>query len=243
MKLIITQPNFLPWIGYFAQIENCDKVIFLDNVQYSRREWQNRNRIIDRNGKVSFITLNICKAPRSTKIKDIKISPNFNHKKVIDQIYQSYKGSININNLMDHLSFAFKLSLEKSDGMLYKLNINLINYFCNLAKINCDYALASEINLSEFHIDSATDNLLSICKKFNSKDYLSSEGAREYMLKEIYKFDSANINILWQKFLHKPYLNIASERFVSHLSIIDFLANVKISDLKKYIKECHYEFL
>ena len=232
----------MPWIGYFAQIENCDKVIFLDDVQYSRREWQNRNRIIDRNGKVSFITLNICKAPRSTKIKDIKISPDFNHNKFIDKIYQSYKGSVNINNLMDHLSCAFKLSLEKSDGMLYKLNISLIKYFCNLAKINCDYALASEINLSEYLIDSATDKLLSICKKYNAKNYLSSEGAKEYMSKEIYKFDSANINISWQKFLHNSYININSVSFISHLSIIDFLANVEITYLKKYIKECHHEF-
>ena len=142
---------------------------------------------------------------------------------------------------MDYLTSAFKLSLKKSDGMLYKLNISLIEYFCKLAKIKFDYALSSETNLSSYCIDTASDKLLSICKKFKSKSYLSSIGAKEYMSKEIYKFESSKIDISWQNFLHHPYENINPERFVSHLSIIDFLANREISDLKKYIKKCHSE--
>ena len=241
MKLIITQPNFMPWIGYFAQIANCDKVVFLDDVQYTRREWQNRNRVLNKKGEISFITLNIRKAPVQTIIKEIQISPSFNHKKIMEQIWQYYKDAVNIDNLMDHLYCAFKFSLEKCDGMLYKLNIGLIEYFCKLATINCDYYLASEINLSKYNIETASDKLLSICKEFNSKNYLSSQGAKEYMSKEIYKFEASNIKISWQNFLHKPYININPESFISHLSILDFLAYKEISHLKKYIKECHFE--
>ena len=48
MKIVsICQPHFFPWLGYFNMLYNCDEFIFLDNVQYNRRSWQNRVHIYD----------------------------------------------------------------------------------------------------------------------------------------------------------------------------------------------------
>ena len=50
MKLLITQPTFLPWIGYFDLIEKSDLIVFLDDVQFEKRSWQQRNQIKTANG-------------------------------------------------------------------------------------------------------------------------------------------------------------------------------------------------
>ena len=53
MKIAISQPTYLPWQGYFALIDYVDEFIFLENIQFNKRSWQQRNKIIN-NGKEIF---------------------------------------------------------------------------------------------------------------------------------------------------------------------------------------------
>ena len=66
MKTAIMQPTFIPWAGYFGLIKLVDQFVFLDDVQFDRRSWQQRNKIFE-NDKASFVTVPIIK-----KILDIK---------------------------------------------------------------------------------------------------------------------------------------------------------------------------
>ena len=241
MKVVITQPNFLPWIGYFAQIYSSDKFIFLDDVQYNRREWQNRNRIINRKGKISYINININKAPRETHINKIEISKNFNYKKILFLVKEYYSGTEYVDNLCKYLDKGFSQALINSEGLLSKFNIELIKYFCTLLGIEIDYQISSNINLKDFKIKSPSEKLLILCKKYSADTYLSSVGARNYMLPEIQIFKDSNIKINWQNFIHKNYLKNSKNKFISHLSIVDFLAHNNLHSLKDYLKSCHFE--
>ena len=58
--LAISQPTYLPWLGYFALINASKKIIFLDDVQLNSRSWQQRNRIIN-NDKISYLTVPVKK--------------------------------------------------------------------------------------------------------------------------------------------------------------------------------------
>ena len=58
--IAISQPTYLPWVGYFALIDSCKKFVFLDDVQFDRRSWQQRNRILI-NQKINYLTLPIKK--------------------------------------------------------------------------------------------------------------------------------------------------------------------------------------
>ena len=90
MKVVITQPNYLPWLGYFAQLQASDVWVVLDDVQYSRREWQNRNRIVGPYINPSYLSLPIKKAPRCSLINEIHISSDFkpsDHLSLISTFY------------------------------------------------------------------------------------------------------------------------------------------------------------
>ena len=74
------QPTFIPWAGYFGLIKYVDKFVFLDDVQFERRSWQQRNKIYEKND-FAFITIPIIKNLRSQKICETRISINKNFKK------------------------------------------------------------------------------------------------------------------------------------------------------------------
>ena len=80
-NVVIHQPEYFPWINLFFKMIKCDKFIFLDNVQYIRRSFQNRN-FIAKDGNSFYITVPIKYAPQSSLIKDIKID---NSKKWIEE--------------------------------------------------------------------------------------------------------------------------------------------------------------
>ena len=132
-------------------------------------------------------------------------------------------------------------SLEKSNGSLYKLNIELIKYFCYLAGINLNYSIASCLVYKSNNLKTATEKLIEICKLHKADEYLSSMGAKEYMLPEIQKFNDSKINVFWQVFNHSKYTENNGKPFLSHLSIIDYLAHNSKDSLRDYIESCHTE--
>ena len=71
-NIVIHQPEYLPWINLFLKLSKCQKFVFLDNVQYTRRSFQNRN-IISKNGKLYYLTVPLHYSPRESLIKDMKI--------------------------------------------------------------------------------------------------------------------------------------------------------------------------
>ena len=76
MKIAITQPTCLPWLGYFQLIAEVDVFVFLDTVQFERQSWQSRNKIRSPDGRIQWLSLPIVKAPLDTLIRDIKLASN-----------------------------------------------------------------------------------------------------------------------------------------------------------------------
>ena len=111
MIILITQPTFLPWLGYFDQIRIADKVVFLDSVQFARRSWQNRNRIINQTGDEVMITLPLKKAPRDTIIKNIEVSKSFNLEKFSNIIKSCYSKAENIEQSLSIIKKVFKIQI------------------------------------------------------------------------------------------------------------------------------------
>jgi hypothetical protein len=87
MKLAIMQPYFFPYAGYFQLMKNVDLFVFLDDVQYIRRGWINRNKI--NKNTPTYITVPINKAPQSAKINEISICHGWvdNHLKSFIHVY------------------------------------------------------------------------------------------------------------------------------------------------------------
>lgn len=221
MKIIsICQPHFLPWFGYFLMLKKADEFIFLDDVQYNRRSWQNRVHIrasqnID---EKKFLSLSVKDSSRSKKINQIFLMEK-NLEEIKNQLFNSYKKAMNFEYMFFFLNNLFQknISLNLSD-----LNILLIKEICKILKINFKYELSSNLNLSQFKKE---DLILNILKTKEAKVYLSNEGSKNYVHESF--FEKENIQVIYNEFSHPKYRQFNTKSFVPNLSIIDLLFNSK----------------
>ncbi|WP_257939301.1 WbqC family protein [Campylobacter lari] len=214
MKISIMQPTFMPWLGYFEMINQVDKFIFLDNVQFEKQSWQSRNKIKSQN-KELYITLHIQKMPLNSKIQDIKLSTNQHFKiKLLKTLKQNYAKSINFEK---YYSSIENILLNATN--LCQVNIDFIQFFLKILNINTPLYRSSELGLPLKQKDCL---IIDICKYFNAKTYLSASGSKTYMNIDLYK--KQNIEVIFFEYKHPTYSQIG-EVFISHLSIIDFIFN------------------
>ena len=234
MIILITQPTFLPWLGYFDQIRIADKIVLLDSVQYARRSWQNRNRLTNQSGKEIMITLPLKKAPRETKIKDIEVSKSFNLENLLKTIKSSYLNAENIEESLSIIKKSFKKNTINNKVYLREINRQFIENVCNLGSINHDITWSSDLE-EKISYNTPTERLLEICKLFSAKTYLSAPGAKDYMANEGFKFRDSNIKIQWHSFNQVSYLN---KGFKPYMSVVDYISHIPIKKLKNYLAMC-----
>ena len=221
MKTVsICQPHFIPWLGYFRMIKNSDKFIFLDDVQYNRRSWQNRVHIrssINANDK-KYLSLSVKENSRSKKIKEVFLHEH-NITNINNQIINSYQSSKNFKKIKNFLMNFFEKNIKKD---LASINIGLITEICKILNIELTYDLSSNLNVN----NKKKENLiLEILKQEEAKIYLSNLGSKNYV-DEIF-FQKNNIKLIYNQFFHPIYdqnTKIKLE-FLPNLSVIDLLMN------------------
>jgi hypothetical protein len=217
MRVAIMQPTYLPWAGYFDLISSVDLFIFLDNVQFDRRSWQQRNRIKTADG-VQWLTVPVySKGLRHQLLKDVAIdySTQFitKHQRTIRQSYQKaefFSDQItNMNRLIEY------------DGEdLASYNTRIIQQLMSWLEIETDIARASELNGS----GNREHLLASLCADVQATEYVSPPGSRSY-LQDSQAFKKLGIQVSYFDFLHPVYPQLHGP-FVSHLSIIDMMFNL-----------------
>jgi len=228
MIIAISQPSLYPWIGYFDIIRKSDTFVFLDNAQLNRRSWQTRNKIKNSTSAgESEIWLNIPikKSDLSTTIRDAIIDNTKDwRKKHLASLKACYGKSV------DEIEWLEKLFSTEWNS-LADFNIEFIKKCCEYLEISTKFFLSSEIAIKGVRAQWLVD----ICKNFGADVYLTTAGAREmYLEKESHVFEKENISIQYHDYLHPEYKQ-RGNNFVSHLSILDLILNLK-TDAKKYFK-------
>lgn len=226
MKCAIMQPTYMPWAGYFNLIASVDTFVFLDDVQFDRRSWQSRNRIFD-GGKVAWLSCPVKKAPRDTLIKDLTLATDVNwqntHAKKIQLNYAKAPFYDDLQGVLDTLLTGEYLYLSQ-------VNQALIGTICKLLGIHTACMTASQINAK----GKRSEHLLSICKQLACTQYLSPQGSKAYLTQDD-SFTHSGVELAFQNYDPAPYLQKHSGEYISHLSIIDVIANIGISKTKAYI--------
>ena len=216
MIIAIIQPTFLPWCGYMSLIEYVDEVVFLDNVQFDKRSWQQRNKIKTANGTLTLTVPVITKNLFNQHIKDVKIDySSVFQKKMIRSITQNYSKSIYFEDYSNEL---FSL-IENTHKSLLDLNINLISFLCEKLNIELNFSLSSNLKLTS----SKEELILDICKLKKAKKYISTIGAKNYLNEENF-LKKNNIELNFFEYIDNKY-NQLHGKFVSNLSVIDLLFN------------------
>jgi hypothetical protein len=235
MKVVITQPNFLPWLGYLAQMASCDVFVCLDSVQFTRREWQNRNRIVSRQGKVDFLTVNVRKGPRHSTILDTFIAADYQPRDLQAQIAAYYHGCPRARE-GGELCYSLYAAYHLPGASLADANEDHLIHLGRLMDLSTRVERASILE-EGLQWTTPTERLLAICQSLGATTYLSSPGARPYMESELHKFAAAGIDVQWQEFAHTPYVD--GRPFVTHLSCVDFLHHRPVDELLPYVLACN----
>ena len=223
IKLAIMQPYFFPYIGYWQLINSVDKFIFLDNVNYKKKGYINRNRI-NLNGTPHTITLPIKSASQNKFISEIEIHEA--RLKLLKTIYHAYSKAPLFTVVYPLLEQQILLDTKS-------LSVLLINSIVKISKylqIETNFKKASELNISKNL--KGQDRIISICKYFNSTQYINLPGGRNLYEKDIFKMNNIEIFFLEPNLKKINYFSNTNE---SYLSIIDLLMNKEFPIIKNYL--------
>ena len=127
MKLAIMQPYFFPYIGYFQLIAAADNFIIYDNIKYTKKGWINRNRILC-DGGVSVFSLPLKKDSDYLDVRQRELSDNFDSKKLLRQLKQSYKKAPYFEETYALVSSIINYSELNLFNFLHHSIINICNY-------------------------------------------------------------------------------------------------------------------
>ena len=222
------QPTYLPWIGYFKLIQEADLFVFLDDVQFARRSWQSRNKIL-LSGAEIFLTVPVKQTgQRSQHICDTLIDESHPWKrKHLRTITQAYAASPHGNWVLTFLETIFN-SNEKN---LSILNQKIIQHFAMELGLKTKFICSSELNCS----GNKSEKLINILQKVGAEAYLSSTGSQSYIEDEGL-FHESKIPVKYQNYNPKEYSQLKSKTFVPFLSIVDLFFNYEIAAAISYME-------
>ncbi len=222
MKTVaVTQSNYIPWKGYFDIIRACDHVIFLDDVQYTRRDWRNRNKIKTPQGaKWLTIPVDVKNKYADLRICDVQISEPDWAEKHWNLIKQNYQKSA----FFDEISALIRPLYEKIDKETHLSAINrlFIVEICQYLQIKTQFSNSTDhFSLKELDNFYSTDRLLQLCRAVDATHYISGPAAKDYM--DVTAFTDQNITVQWADYSQYPVYEQPYGDFTHAVSIIDLL--------------------
>ncbi len=226
--VVIEQPNYVPWIGYFDLIRQSDVWVWYDDVQYTRRDWRNRNRIAAGAGEWLTIPV-ITKGRFRQPICDVEVDdarPWRRHH--LDSIRRCYARAPFFQPMFEVMESA----LGASDNRLADLTIRLNESICVLLGLRPAFRRSSQMPRV---IGTRDERLIRICRSVAGKVYLSGPAARAYI--DPHAFAAADIELRYILYDYPPYTRGARE-FVPNLSILDLLSWLGPHGTVAYLEAC-----
>jgi len=213
MTVSIHQPNFLPWLGFFDKVDRSDVFILLDNVQFEKNGWQNRNRIKGPNGP-QWLTVPVRRKFPQT-IADTQINNDITwQRKHWNAIVSNYSKA----PYFQRYKHQFEAIYQKSCDQLIQLNGWMLEVIFEILGLNKKVCYASEFSVCS----SSTERLLGLCEALEADVYLAGSGGHDYL--DTTLFEQKNIQVEFQSFHHPVYPQLFGA-FVSHITVLDLLFN------------------
>ena len=224
-KIAILQSNYIPWKGYFDIIKQVDEFIFYDDVQYTKNDWRNRNKIKTSSGPL-WLTIPVRQETLSQKINETKVSQDNWAEKHWKSISLNYSKAPFYNLYKERLELFF---MEMKSPYLSEINrsaIELLNSFLGIKTAltsSADYKL----------IEGKNERLIDLILQAGGTHYLSGPSAKDYIREDL--FNEAGIEISWMDYsgyIEYPQL---FPPFVHAVSVLDLILNTG-PDSKEFMK-------
>lgn len=225
-KVVITQSNYIPWKGFFDSVNLADEFVFYDDMQFTKRDWRNRNQIKTKDG-LKWLTVPVdVKGKYFQKIKDTKISDPGWAKNHWDTIVHNYSKAEYFKEYKDIFS---ELYLGREYEFISDVNYTFTKAICGILGIEKKIRLSEEFEL----LEDRTERLIDICEKLGATDYYSGPAAKAYMDES--KFEKKNIKVHYFDYSGYPEYRQLHGEFTHAVSIIDLIFN-EGPDAKKFMK-------
>jgi hypothetical protein len=214
MIVSVHQPQYLPWLGYFDKIDKADVFVLLDNVQFKKNEWQNRNKIKTAGGEQWLTVPVMYRFPQLINQVEINNRERWQHKQQ-QALISNYRKAPHWDALEPFLADLFQSEWQT----ISQLNIHVVRALVKVLGIETPLHIASE--MGNFPED-PDERLIAITKYFGADTYLAGSGGRDYM--DVDKYDRNSIKVLFQDYRHPVYDQLFGD-FLPHMSVIDLIFN------------------
>ena len=212
--IMIRQPGYMPNIGFFKKIEYSDIFVFLDDTQFSKDSFDNRNKIKTKSNS-KWIRVPLKRPVFRKKLNQVMISYDTDWiKSHSELIYQNYKDAPYFSSYWNEI----KKILDQKSNLLIDLNLNLISYFLKILQINTTTIKSSELKITK----TKTQRLVDICAQLNASCYISGIGEKNYVDESLFK--NSDIKLTYENSIHPNYNQIHGN-FMKNMSIIDLIFN------------------
>ncbi len=229
MKIGIMQPYIFPYIGYFQLINAVDKFVIYDNIQFTKKGWINRNRLL-LNGKDEYFTLPLKNDSDFLNVNERELSTDWlkEKTKILNKIKENYKKAPYFNEVYNLVESNFNFE-----------NLNLFDFILNALKNTLNYlTIKTEIVVSSTlainHSLKAEEKVIAICKALNAETYINPNGGIELYSKEHFLNEGIKLNFI--KANNCVYKQLNNE-FIPFLSIIDVMMFNSKEETKKMIEK------
>ena len=223
-KIAILQSNYIPWKGYFDLIAAVDEFILYDEVQFTKNDWRNRNRIKTPQG-VQWLTVPVGQNI-GRRICEVTLDSKWQAKH-----WKSLEGNYRRAPYFSDVAVWLEpLYLNTYYSHLSQLNHRLITAVCSFLKIETIISKSTDYRLGE----GRNERLVELCIQSGGREYVSGPSAKSYIDESL--FDNANIKLTWFNYPKYPeYLQLWGE-FANEVSVLDLLFNCG-PDARRYMNQ------
>jgi len=228
MKLAIMQPYIFPYIGYFQLINAVDKFVVYDNIQFTKKGWINRNRILV-NGKDEYFTLPLKKASDYLHVDQRKLSDTFKTERdrILRRLQESYRKAPEFNAVYSLVESVFNTDEENLFDFIYQS----LQAVCAYLDIKTEFVVSSTLPVN--HELKSQDKVIAICKALQATQYINPAGGVELYSKDVFKQNNIELSFIRSSsFEYQQFKN----EFIPWLSIIDVMMFNSKEKVGEYIQ-------
>ena len=213
--VVVLQPGYLPWLGFFDQLRRADVFVYYDDFQYDKHGWRNRNRIKTQSGPL-WLTVPVRHGDAGfPRILDVEIDGRTPWaRKHVSSVRQAYARAPFLARYLPALEEVLQRKWERLVDLDMACVDLMAGWFGLRTRIERSSALGIQGERSE--------RLAAICARFGATRYVSGDAAAEYL--DVGVFERAGIAVEWQRYEHPTYPQLHGA-FIPYMSALDLLLN------------------
>lgn len=214
MRVAIIQPSYFPWRGYFSIINSVDIFIFLDDVQYTDRDWRNRNKF-EIDGKISWLTVPVDSIKSRPILNEVKFNKKTNWQL---KHLETFRHNYSKTPFFQESKELFDLILDDYDGSLASMNCATTIEVSKYLGVKAEYFTSSNLKTNKL---SPSEKLATLVSKVGGTSYISGPTAQNYLQKEA--FTTLGIEVIYKNHDYPSYPR-GERQIDGALSILDLIS-------------------